>query len=58
MDKSKPLTFMDYWQTPVPELADHPDFSQHALRVVADVTKLTTKQLEKIDIANLNKEIN
>lgn len=58
MDKDKPLTFMDYWKTPVKELTKHPEFSQHAFNVVNSITYLTTKELEKIDIVKLKENIN
>lgn len=44
------LTFADYYTMPLPQLVRHPDFSRHALRVVEELSKLNSRQLENIDL--------
>lgn len=45
------LTGKDYMHRPYLELQSHPDFSAHALRVVAAIGEMTTEQLEQLTIA-------
>ena len=47
----RPLTGNDYVTRPVNELAQHPDYTPHALRVIAAVLGMDTKQIEEITIA-------
>lgn len=49
------LTFMDYHTRSLLDLVEHPDFSQHAMRVATVITQMTTEQLEEIDITKFNK---
>ncbi len=45
------LTGKDYMDRPLLELQSHPDFSRHALNVVAAVREMTTEELENLTIA-------
>lgn len=47
----KKLTGKDYVDLPLPYLTLHPDFSQHAFRVVIAVLDMSTEELEKLDVA-------
>ena len=44
------LTFKEYYTWALPKLVKHPDFSSIAMRRVDAVTKMTTKELEKLNI--------
>ena len=44
------LTFKQYYSCPLPDLVKHPDFSRHAMRVVEQVSAMTTAQLEQINL--------
>jgi len=44
------LTCVDYLTRPYEELRNHPDFSMHALRIASAISRMTSKQLEQIDI--------
>jgi len=51
--KVKPkLTGKDYIHKPVKELVNHPDFSQHAYRVMIAISEMTTAQIEQINLPN------
>lgn len=50
MDEVEKLTAVDYLTKPFMELRAHPDFSPHALRIVNAIFKMTTKELEQIQI--------
>jgi hypothetical protein len=47
------LTGIDYLIKPIVELQKYPDFSPHALRIVSAITKMTTKELEQIQIDSI-----
>ncbi len=47
MDK---LTGEDYFRNPLEQLMAHPDFSNHALRVIGAISQMTTEQLENLNI--------
>lgn len=49
----KKLTGADYLTKPYRELKEYPDFSPHAFRIVEAITKLGTRELEKIDLTNI-----
>lgn len=44
------LTGKDYIHKPVKELVEHPDFSQHAYRVMIAISDMTTAQIEQINL--------
>lgn len=44
------LRVQDYLDQPINLLAVHPDFSNHALRVVNRFLDLTTEELENLEI--------
>lgn len=48
-DQAK-LTGNDYVNKPLKELVSHPDFSQHAYRVMIAICDMTTAQIEQINI--------
>lgn len=45
------LTGKDYMDKPYLELQSHPDYSKHAMRVVAAIREMTTEELEQLTIA-------
>ncbi len=47
MDK---LTGEDYFRLPIDQLRAHPNFSNHALRIISAICRMTTEQLENLDI--------
>ncbi len=47
MDK---LTGLDYFTMPLEKLMIHPDFSNHALRVIGAISEMTSEHLENLDI--------
>lgn len=44
------LNGYDYLHMPIPELADHPEFSGHAMEIVNAVMSMNTEQLERLDV--------
>jgi hypothetical protein len=50
MAENEELTAIDYLIKPIVELQKHPDFSVHALRIVSAVSKMTTKELEQLQV--------
>jgi hypothetical protein len=50
MGENEELTAIDYLIKPIVELQKHPDFSLQALRIVSAISKMTTKELEQIQL--------
>lgn len=50
MAQNEPLTGYDYLSRPYLELVGHPDYSPHALRIMDRIGKMTTKQIENINL--------
>ncbi len=46
----KELNGGDYIWQPTSKLTKHPDYSPHAMRVVQAICKMTTKQLENLNL--------
>lgn len=44
------LTGKDYFNRPYVELQSHPDFSNHAFRVINAISNMTTKEIEQINL--------
>lgn len=44
------LTGRDYCEAPLSDLIKHPNYSNHAMRIVAKIYSMTTEQIEKINL--------
>lgn len=44
------LTGLDYLTLPQSSLREHPDFSPHAMRIMLAISKMSTKEIEQIDL--------
>lgn len=44
------LTGNDYLTRPYMELQSHPDFSEYAFQIIATISKMTTKEIENINL--------
>lgn len=49
------LTGRDYMDRPYLGLQSHPDFTPYAFRIVERIGKMTTEELEQIDLIHIRK---
>lgn len=52
MKADKPLTGLDYINVPTIHLVRHPDYNPEVYKIVSDITKMTTKELYRLRLAN------